>query len=310
VAAAALRGVEEQAKILAIRTQAAQLDEHFEGARRSFLQLHALLVPAVDRQLAGVAAQLAEAADAPAASPLSSAAGLLGLWQELPDLDCERHAVGEALLWHAAQADDDPALAGEGDAEGRLSLVLTDEQLAQQAAWLSDRLRALPLPRSRYFRRLARSARGGLGDRARVQIQRGPLTVLEHLPTPHSGEARESRTLTTVLGRFVHGDRLTLQWQNPLPGQVAVLHAVGDEHDAELRVLLPQLDSEAAPRRYHEVVEIVGELSHVPGSEHALIVVWVPELVPPRWVLDVLERQGLPPEARLWRYAYEVAAAP
>jgi len=32
----------------------------------------------------------------------------------------------------------------------------------------------------------------------------------------------------------------------------------------------------------------------------------VPELVPPSWVQQVLVRQGLPPDARLWRYRYEV----
>jgi hypothetical protein len=300
-AAQALREVEEQAKTLATRAQAAQLDDHPEGALRSFLQLHELVVPVADRW---VATQL----PADTASSLSSAAGLLELWRELPDLDCERHVVTEALLWHAAQAGQGSASESESEDEGPLSLVLSAEALAGQAAWLGEQLRALPVPRSRYFRRLVRSARGGLGDRARVQVQRGALTVLERLPDSGPPGSVDGHTCTTALGRFAHGDRMTLQWQNPLPGQVAILHAAGDEHDAELTVLVPELDSEAAPRRYHEVIEVVGELSHVPGSGHALIILWVPELVPPRWVLDVLARRGLPPEARLWRYTYDVEA--
>ena len=130
--------------------------------------------------------------------------------------------------------------------------------------------------------------------------------VLERLP---EGDSETAADLTTPLGHFQHGDRLTLQWQNPLPGQVAILSAVGDEHDAELTVLVPQLDSESGPRRHHELIEVVGELAHVPGAGHALLILWVPELVPPRWVHEVLARRALPPEARLWRYCYEVTPA-
>jgi hypothetical protein len=286
--AQALRGVEEQAKTLTTRAQAALLDDHLEGALRSFLQVHELLVPIVDGWVA---------ARSPASSPpLSSAAGLLGLWLDLPDLDCERESIGEALLGHAAEAED--------DGDGPFALALDGEVLGRQAAWLLDRLRALPVPRSRYFRRLARRARGGLGDRARVELQRGGRTVLERLPEPEPESL--GRSFTTLLGSFEHGDRMTLQWQNPLPGQVAILHALGDEHDAELTVLCPEQESEAAPRRHHEVIEVVGELLHVPGAAHALLILWVPELVPPRWVQQVLARQGLPPDARLWRYRYEV----
>ena len=71
-------------------------------------------------------------------------------------------------------------------------------------------------------------------------------------------------------------------------------------------MLLPQLDSESGPRRHHEIIEVVGELSHVAGASHALLILWVPELVPPRWVQEVLVRRALPPEARVWRYHYEV----
>jgi hypothetical protein len=296
-AAQALGDLEEPAKTLATRAQAALLDEHLEGALRSFLQLHALLCPAADRWVAARAAAAGlELGSDPGALPLSSAAGLLGLWRELPDLDCERESVSAALLRHAA---------AEQDGDGPYALALEAPVLAEQAAWLQARLRAEPSPRSQYFRRLARRARGGLGDRARIQVQRGTWTVLERLPAA-TGAAAD---FTTPLGSFQHGDRLTLQWQNPLPGQVAVLAAVGDEHDAELTVLLPQLDSESGPRRHHEIIEVVGELSHVAGASHALLILWVPELVPPRWVQEVLVRRALPPEARVWRYHYEVTRA-
>ena len=161
----ALRGVEEQARVLATRAQAALQDDHLEGALRSFMQLHELLVPVAD---GWVAAQAAAAAGGASPAPLSSAAGLIELWRDLPDLDCERAAVGEALLAHAAEADGD-----DGDDSELFALALDAATLARQAAWLQGRLRALPVPRSRYFRRLARRARGGLGDRARVQLQRG-----------------------------------------------------------------------------------------------------------------------------------------
>ena len=292
----ALADLEEPAKTLATRAQAALLDEHLEGALRSFLQLHELLCPPADRWVAAQAAA-AGLALTDGAGPLSSAAGLLGLWRELPDLNCERDSVSTALLRHAAH---------EQEGDGPYALAVDAQQLAAQSAWLQERLRAEPTPRSRYFRRLARHARGGLGDRARVQVQRASWTVLERLPEPDSEAAAD---FTTCLGRFQHGDRLTLQWQNPLPGQVAILSAVGDEHDAELTVLVPQLDSESGPRRHHELIEVVGELAHVPGAGHALLILWVPELVPPRWVHEVLARRALPPEARLWRYCYEVTPA-
>lgn len=298
----ALRGVEEEAKTLATRAQAALLDDHLEGALRSFLQLHELLVPAADAWVAAHAARVGSSGP----PPLSSAAGLIELWQDLPDLDCERGSISEALLGHAAESGGD--LDPDGDEDDELfALALDAPTLVRQAAWLQSRLRALPVPRSRYFRRLARRARGGLGDRARVVIQRGPTTVLERLPAPE--QTPPSGSFTTYLGSFQHGDRLTLQWQNPLPGQVAILHAVGDEQDAELTVLVPEHESESAPRRHHEIIEVVGELLHLPGATHALVILWVPELVPPRWVQDVLARKALPPDARIWRYRYEVDAA-
>ena len=132
-------------------------------------------------------------------------------------------------------------------------------------------------------------------------------TTIDLWVVPPGDDAPDS---CTDLGEFQAGDRLTLQWQNPLPGQVAVLHAVGDEQQAELSVLVPQLESESVPRRHHEIIEVVGELSHVPAAFHALLILWVPELVPPRWVSEVLVRHSLPPDARVWRYRYEVAAAP
>ncbi len=295
-AAQALGDLEEPAKTLATRAQAALLDEHLEGALRSFLQLHALLCPAADRWVAARAAAAGlELGGDPGALPLSSAAGLLGLWRELPDLDCERESVSAALLRHAA---------AEQDGDGPYALALEAPVLAEQAAWLQARLRApsrAPLAAGGSPGAPRWPGRPGRGSR----VQRGTWTVLERLPAA-AGAAAD---FTTPLGSFQHGDRLTLQWQNPLPGQVAVLAAVGDEHDAELTVLLPQLDSESGPRRHHEIIEVVGELSHVAGASHALLILWVPELVPPRWVQEVLVRRALPPEARVWRYHYEVTRA-
>lgn len=304
----ALRDLDEQARTLATRAQAALLDEHKEGALRSLKALHELLIPRAD---AWVAAQLPgpgheEAQAGPdVLLPLSSAAGLPGLWRELPDLDCNRDSIIEVLLQQAAQADG-PA----GVGEDAYALALDAQTLGRQVGELQEQLRTEPLPRSQYFRRLARRARGGLGDRARVQIQRGAMTVFERLPDENADSTRLARDFTTSLGDFQAGDRLTLQWQNPLPGQVAVLHAVGDEHQAELSVLVPQLESESVPRRHHEIIEVVGELAYIPAAGHALLILWVPELVPPRWVSEVLLRHSLPPDARVWRYRYEVAAAP
>lgn len=299
----ALRDLDEPARVLATRVQAALLDEHKEGALRSFQALHELLIPRADAWAAAQATGLGRAEEETGPELLSSAIGLLGLWRELPDLDCNRDSVILALLHKAAQAD------GPEDAGARVYAPALDaETLARQVTELQEQLRAEPLPRSHYFRRLARRARGGLGDRARVQVQRGPLTILERLPAPDS--APPAPDFTTALGEFQAGDRLTLQWQNPLPGQVAVLHAVGDEQQAELSVLVPQLESESVPRRHHEIIEVVGELAHIAGAFHALLILWVPELVPPRWVSEVLVRHSLPPDARVWRYRYEVAAAP
>lgn len=301
----ALRDLEEQAQTLATRAQAALLDEHKDGALRSFQALHELLIPRADAWVAAQVAGLEGDKEQAVPELLSSATGLLGLWRELPDLDCNRDSVIEALLRQAAQAD---GVEEAGVEAGTYALALDAETLARQVKELQEQLRAEPLPRSHYFRRLARRARGGLGDRARVQVQRGALTVLERLPAPDS--TAPAHDFTTALGEFQAGDRLTLQWQNPLPGQVAVLHAVGDEQRAELSVLIPQLESESVPRRHHEIIEVVGELSHVPAAFHSLLILWVPELVPPRWVSEVLLRHSLPPDARVWRYRYEVAAAP
>jgi hypothetical protein len=304
---------EEAAKTLVAQAQAAIEDGHLEGALRALLGLHAEVVPALDRLAA--AELLTRGVDV--AAGLSTVLGVLALWDELPDIDAEREAIAELIVRRAAAAE---SLPDGADPEGApLGLALSDELVAAQAAWLREQLQARGVPRARWWWRMFRRARGGTGDCARVVVQRGALTVFEREPAGDEDAARsalpraEPVDLTTPLGRFRAGDRLTLQFQVPLPGQIAVLHAAGDAHDAELSLLVPQHDGEAVARRHHEIVEVVGELSCTPGpaegGEHSLVVLWAPEIVPPRWALDVIERRRVPPDARTWRYTYSVEPA-
>lgn len=309
---------EEAAKTLVAQAQAAIADEHIEGALRALLGLHAEVVPALDRLAA--AELVTRGVDV--AAGLSTVVGVLALWDELPDIDAEREAIAELIVRRAAAAEGLPD--GADPDEAPLGLALSDEIVAAQAAWLREQLQARGVPRSRWWWRMFRRARGGTGDCARVVVQRGALTVFEREPAGDRDADREAARpaephaepldLTTPLGRFRAGDRLTLQFQVPLPGQIAVLHAAGDAHDAELSLLVPQHDGEAVARRHHEIVEVVGELSCTPDpsgdGEHSLVVLWAPEIVPPRWALDVIERRRVPPDARTWRYTYSVEPAP
>lgn len=303
---------EEAAKTLIAQAQAALEDQHIEGALRALLGLHAEVVPALDRMAA--AELIARGADV--AAGLSTVLGVLALWDELPDIDAEREAIAELIVRRAAAAEGPPDDADPEEAP--LGLALSDELVAAQAAWLRERLRTRGVPRPRWWWRMFRRARGGTGDCARVVVQRGALTVFERAPLGDGDAARppEPVDLTTPLGRFRAGDRLTLQFQVPLPGQIAVLHAAGDAHDAELSLLIPQHDGEAVARRHHEIVEVVGELSFTPDAsssdlaEHSLVVLWTPEIVPPRWALDVIDRRRVPPDARTWRYTYSVEPGP
>jgi hypothetical protein len=298
---------EEEARDLLCRAQAALLDEQPGAARRSLRRLHELLVPALDRALLEAAppdggpatTNLAEGA-------LSAGIGFLGLYRELPDIDVERERPLELLLHHAARAEgldaaDDTAFAPLVQA-GPLG-----EGLAAQWSAIEKLLFAEPLPRSRWWRRLSRGAAGPLGDRARVQVVRGKTVVLDR--PPPTDPAPADVTLTD-LGPFLEGDRMTFQMPMPLPGKVAVLHAVGDDTEAELGLVLPAETGEDVPRRAHEVVEVVGDLSPVsPGAAHAMVFVFAPEVLPPGWVLRALRERRLPPGARAWLYRYHVEPA-
>lgn len=268
----------EAARDCVSRAQAALSDDHRPGAERQLLGLLPLLVPAIDSWAA------AEAGDADE-RPVSAAAGLLGLWDELPDIDVERESIEELLIWHAAHAEPSQPL---GEAELRAALA------------------AASLPRPDWWRRLARRAPSGLGDRGHLIVQRGAQIVLER-PPPDQESATD---YTTELGKLTHGDRLTLRWPMPMPGQVAVLHAAAGASpgEASLSVLLPQDPSEMIPRRAGEVIEVVGEVAPVPeGPEHGLVVLWGPELLPPTWADDAVRRGRLPPDVRPWRYRYHVS---
>ena len=289
----------EQARDLVARAQAALLDEHLEGALRSGQRLHALLVPALDR----LARE--QAADADGEGVLSCGAGFAGLWRDLAAIDPERGDVARLLSWHAARAADRP---------GPFGLVRGGaDDVAAQWAVLEQDLRAAGLQAPGWWRRLALSGDGsvpaGLGDRARVVVQRGAVVVLERLP-PSDDDADDCE-LETVLGPLRTGDRLTLQIAAPLPGYVAVLHAAwtGPAAQVPLQVLLPQDLAEASPRRSGEVVEVTGEVEPVPGAaEQALLVVWAPDVTPPGWLGRLVASGRLAPQARLWRYRYQVEA--
>jgi hypothetical protein len=273
--------LEDQARDLLCRVQAALADEHRAGALRGLKALHELVVPELDRRLHAVMGRAAEAA-------LSSGVGLIGLWDELLDLDVERAVVAELLIRHAA------GFEGEEDAE----------DAARQWAGLEARLSGRPMPVRRWWRRMCLQAAGPFGDRARVLVQRGAVVVLDRPPSPAESGWRE-----TDLGTLQTGDRLTLQVQAPLPGRLGVLHGVGDGAEAEMEVLFPLMPAEEAPRRALEVVEVAGEVAAVPGArEQSLVVLWAPELVPPSWVYLGLARGRLLPEVRVWRYRYEITA--
>lgn len=280
-----------------VRAQAALLDEHVEGALRQMLELYDLLVPPLDAAMqARLQAAMAatEQRDGQAA-PISAAAGLCGLWDELPDVDVEHESIEELLVWHAGGVD--PAEASAQPA-GRSEVAAA--------------LAALPRPRSHWWRRLSRRAAGGLGDCGHITVQRGSLTVLER-PPPAAKRAlaavssRRTYRWSSELGSFFDGDRLTLRWPMAQPGQLAVVHALEEGPDAELSLLLPKDPSEAEARRQHEIVELTGELDLVDDHlEHAMVVLWGPELLPPSWASALVARRQLPPEVRVWLYRYTV----
>lgn len=285
---------EEAGRDLLVRAQAALLDQHPAGARRSLLELHDLLVPFLDRALGQTGKE----------GP-SSRAGMLGLYRELPDIDAERESLPELLLRHAAALEVEAPESGLPELDREALRALLERE---------------PAPRSLWWRRLCRGAAGPLGDRARVQVQRGDQVILERLPAAEGrvagadGPDYSPRGLPlpsswrTELLPLRHGDRLTLQLLLPLPGRLAVLHALSDETEeaAELALLLPQQPGEEAPRRALETVELVGEVETAAGT-HALVPIWVPELLPAAWAEQALSRRRLPPQARPWFYRYRVS---
>jgi hypothetical protein len=293
-------GVEEAARDCLTRAQSALLDEHLGGAQRQLLELFDLLVAPIDGWL------LAQSTGPSDEAPLSVASGLLGLWDELLDLDVERESAEELLIWHAGNALPDEATASWVPIEGPVSAVA---RRAELAALLDERLQRCGPPRSDWWRRLARGAVGSLEDRGHITIQRQSQVVAERQPLPTPAGPDEA-SWATELGPLTDGDRLILRWSMPLPGQLAIVHAVGAAGAATLSLLLPQSDSEAVARRAHELVEVVGEVAAVEGApEHSLVVIWAPELLPPSWPAELLHRRRVPPESRLWRYRYRVPTA-
>lgn len=295
--------MEDQARDLLCRVQAALADEHRAGALRGLKALHELLVPELDRRLRAAMGRAADAA-------LSSGVGLIGLWDELLDLDVERAVVAELLIRHAAAFE-----GGDGEGEGDEALGLlpaTGQDPGRQWASLEARLHGRAMPVQRWWRRMCMQAAGPFGDRARVLVQRGAVLVLDRPPAPAAQPAEVGhQALATDLGTLQAGDRLTLQVQVPIPGRLGVLHGAGagDGPEAEMDVLFPLMPAEEAPRRALEVVEVAGEVAAVPGArEQSLVVLWAPELVPPSWVYLGLTRGRLLPEVRVWRYRYEVTA--
>jgi hypothetical protein len=293
---------EEAARDCVARAQAALFDDHRAGAQRQLLELFDLLVVPLDRW----AQQQAEAAET-----LSCAVGLLGLWEELCDVDVEHERMEELLVWHAGSAEPD-RLASQGAAGW--SLGKSPAEQAELKRQVGEALTRAALPQSSFWRRLARRAAVGMGDLGHVSVQRGPLMVLERPPPAAAGgSAGEDGApdWSTDLGELRSGDRLTLRWPMDQAGRLAVLHAVSAESagsgDAELELLMPQDASEQSPRRQHEVVEVAGELAAVPGCPgHSLVVIWVPAVVPPGWAGEVLLRRRVPPAARIWRYTYRI----
>lgn len=282
----------EAARDAVAAAQAALLDDHRSGAQRQMLRIYELLVPPLDawvrRQVAVSAAQ--------DGAPMSVAAGLLGLWEEILDVDVERESIEELLVFYAGRIDSASAAAQ----------VTT-------AADVESLLAAAPHPEARFFRRLERRAAGSLGDRGHISVQRGTQLVLERSPPAPDGEAPfDDAPWSCEIGDFIDGDRLILRWPVPLPGQVAVLHAAfsSDASEPELSLLLPQDSNEAVVRRHNEIVEVIGELAALSQRPfHALIVLWAPELLPPSWAGEVALRRRVPPDARMFIYRYTVRPA-
>lgn len=288
--------VAEEARDLVARAQAALGDAHRLGAERQLVQLYDVIVPPLDDWA------LCKSADAHSVLP-----ALLELWQELPDIDPERESIEELLLWNAGHSDESalPAIA--------TSPAQSEAERAAQRDWLTRALHEASSPRSSWWRRLIRRAQGPLGDCAQITLQRGNTIVLERPPSP--SESPRNALATTELGTFQAADRLTLRWQVAVPGRVLILHAVGDEQNADLDQLLPTPESDAqsegVPRRAQEVVELVGELaetSQTAGRQHSLLLIWGPEMLPGTWGHDVLSRRCVPVGSRVWRYSYSVSS--
>jgi hypothetical protein len=289
----------EAARDCLTRAQSALLDEHPAGALRQLLALFDLLVPPIDSWALGQAARLSPDDGA----PLPVACGLLGLWDELLDIEVERESAEELLTWHAANALPDARTAAWVAVD---SPAAASSLRGELATLLEQQLATLGPPRSDWWRRLARRAVGGLDERGHITVQRGATVVDERQPTRGPAGLAEAGWVSE-LGELAPGDRLILRWSMPLPGQVAILHAVGSQAVATLDLLLPQSASEAVPRRAHELIEVAGEVAAVADQpEHSLVVIWAPELLPPSWSTEVLGRRRVPPESRLWRYRYRV----
>lgn len=280
----------EAARDAVAAAQAALLDDHRLGAQRQMLRLYELLVPPLD---AWMGQQIGDSRDG---APMSAAAGLLGLWEELLDVDVERESIEELLVFYAGRVD--PA-----SPAAQVSSPADVEAL----------LAAAPRPEARFFRRLERRAAGSLGDRGHLSVQRGAQLVLERSPPAPDGEAPfGDPPWSCEIGDFLDGDRLILRWSVPLPGQVAVLHAAfsSETSEPELSLLLPQDSGEAVVRRHNEIVEVIGELSALSQRPfHALIVLWAPELLPPSWASEAALRRRVPPDARMFIYRYTVRPA-
>lgn len=286
--------VGEAARDAVAAAQAALLDDHRPGGERQMLRLYELLVPPLDEWMRRQVQ--ASSGDAQDGAPMSVAAGLLGLWEELLDIDVERESIEELLVFYAGRVDSNSSAA-------QVSTPADVESL----------LASSPRPEARFFRRLERRAAGSLGDRGHISVQRGAQLVLERSPPAPDGEAPfDDPPLSCEIGDFLDGDRLILRWSVPLPGQVAVLHAAfsSDASEPELSLLLPQDSGEAVVRRHNEIVEVIGELSALSQRPfHALIVLWVPEMLPPSWASEAALRRRVPPDARLFVYRYTVRPA-
>lgn len=289
----------EPTRDLLLRAQAALGDGQRGAMVRAFVELHALLLSPLDALVEKRSGR------GPDDSPGSALLGLIGLWDELPDIDVERENLIELLAQHAATP---PAF----DVPPPDGLAHHDGVSAAQRAWLDQVLSVRACPTPQWWRRLSRRARGPLGDRARLTVERTQdatvRRIFEHLPRPGTDD---DWTATTDLGELCAKDQLTLAVQVPLPGQIAMLHLCGDSQTARLDVVLPETPSEAVVRRHLEIVELHGELAteRLPDgsiADQALVVVWVPEVMPPSWIVDMQLRFGVPPEARIWRYVYRV----